>query len=142
MRKVLLTLTVAAIGLFACDIAGTGHAKEKKKEKGAAKPPYVHAVIFYLKKDAPKDEVETLIDDSHKLLAKIPSVKGLWVGRPAEKSTPKFAVTDYQVGLLVLFDNADGLTEYLDHKLHLEYVEKHAKHFERVPVYDFINQKK
>ena len=149
IRKVVLVLAVLGTGLLTA-LAGQaqeGGAGAKGKTTGgdgpkAAKPPYVHAVIFYLKKDAPKDEVDTLIADSHKLLAKIPSVKGLWVGRPAEKSTPKFALNDYQVGLLVLFDNFDGLQEYLVHKLHLEYVEKHAKHFDRVPVYDFVNQKK
>jgi hypothetical protein len=63
-------------------------------------------------------------------------------GLPADKSTPKVAVTDYQVGLLVLFDNYDGLKTYLDHPLHTKYVEKHEKHIEKVLVYDFLNQLK
>lgn len=42
----------------------------------------------YLKEDAPRDEAEKIIADGHRLLAKIPSVKGLWIGRPAEKATP------------------------------------------------------
>ena len=105
-------------------------------------PPYVHAVIFYLKKDAPADTVEKAVADSHKLLEKISTVRKLWVGRPAEKSTPKFAKTDYQLGLLVLFDNYDGLQKYIDDPLHVQFVEKYGKFFDIVNVYDFVNQQK
>jgi hypothetical protein len=134
-RRVLIAGVIA--GLTAT--LWTAEAGEKEKKK---RPPYVHAVIFYLKKDAPVGQVDAVIRDAHELLAKIPSVRGLWVGRPAEKSTPKYAVTDYDAGLLVLFDDYEGLQTYLDHPMHLEYVERHAKHFDRVPVYDFLNQKK
>ena len=106
------------------------------------KAPYVHCVIFYLKKDAPKDEAKALIADAHELLAKIPTVRLIKIGPPAEKSSPKVAVTDYQIGLLVLFDNYDGLKTYLDHDLHLKYVDKHMKHIDKVLVYDFQNEKK
>jgi hypothetical protein len=106
------------------------------------KPPYVHTVVFYLKKDAPADETEKIIADAHALLAQIPSVKGLWIGRPAEKATPNLALTDYHVAWTMLFDDFPGLQAYLEHKLHLEFREKHAKHAERVLVYDFVNQTK
>lgn len=108
----------------------------------AADPPYVHAVIFYLKKDAPKSEVQKLIADSHELLAKIPTVKKLWVGRQAEMATPEYAVKDFQVGLLVLFDDFAGLKTYLDHPLHTEFLKRHGEFWEKVPVYDFVNQMK
>lgn len=104
--------------------------------------PYVHTVIFYLKKDAPKDTVEKAIVDSHDLLAKVPTVRKLWVGRPAAKSTPKFAKSDYDFGLLVLFDSADGLLKYIDDPLHVKFVDKYAKYFDIVNVYDFENQPK
>ena len=113
---------------------------------GAAEPAvkreanYVHTVIFYLKKDAPAGEVDALIADAHKVLAKIPSVRELKIGRPAEKSTPGFAVKDYQLALLVLFDDYDGLKTYDEHALHKQYVQKHLPHLEKVVVYDFENQ--
>jgi stress responsive alpha/beta barrel protein len=140
----MMRLTAAAAMLIPAVLALAGRATVRADEKPAAKatPPYVHAVIFYLKKDAPKDEVESLIRDTHEMLGKIPTVRKLWVGRPAEKNTPKFAVTDYQVGLLVLFDNYEGLQTYLDHDLHQQYLKRHGEHWERVPVYDFINQQK
>lgn len=138
-------LSALALVFSACLVCAAGPFADRALAGEGKKPaaaPYVHAVIFYVKKDAPKNQTETMIADCHKLLAKIPSVKGLWAGLPADKSTPKFAVTDYQFGLLVLFDNYDGLQAYLDHPLHTEYVEKHAKYFEKVPVYDFVNKTK
>jgi uncharacterized membrane protein len=105
-----------------------------------AGPNFVHTVIFYLKKDAPAGEIDAVITDAHKMLAKIPSVRELKCGRPAEKTTPGFGVKDYQVGLLVLFDNDAGLKAYDEHPLHKEYVQKHLPHIEKVVVYDFENK--
>ncbi|HXG11880.1 MAG TPA: Dabb family protein [Gemmataceae bacterium] len=116
-------------------------------QEGKAAPqtaPYVHVVIFHLKKDAPKGTAEALIADAYELLAKIPSVRGIQAGLPAEKATPTYAKKDYQVGLLVLFDNYEGLETYLNHPLHTQYVEKHLKHVDesKLQVYDFIKPKK
>jgi hypothetical protein len=119
-------------------LVGMGAARGDEKPSAS----YVHSVVFYLKKDAPKGAVEGLIADAHSLLAKIESVRGLKVGRPAERATPDVAVTDYQVGLLVLFDDYEGLKRYLDHPKHKEYVDRHLKYVEKVLVYDFVNQAK
>ncbi|GIW83024.1 MAG: hypothetical protein KatS3mg105_4831 [Gemmatales bacterium] len=126
-------LALAALTL----VAAPAHAQDKKSHA-----PYVHVVVFYVKKDAPKGTIEAVIADAHKLLADIPSVRLLKIGRPAEKSTPEVSVKDYQVGLLCLFDDYAGLKAYLEHPQHLKYVAKHKDHFEKVLVYDFINQKK
>ena len=130
MRRALILLTLLASGAAGVQAADKADA------------PYVHAVIFYLKKDAPKDAAKEIIADAHAILAKIPSVRMVKAGLPAEKSTPKLAVTDYQVGLLIMVDDFNGLKAYLDHPLHLKYVEKHEKHFDKVLVYDFLNQNK
>lgn len=128
----LLTL----LGLLVTQQTGTA----QKPLINSASAPFAHKVVFYLKKDAPKDAADKLIVASNQLLRKIPTVRGLWVGKPAEKATPKVAVLDYQVGLLVLFENAQGLDTYLNHPLHIEFVEKHTKHVEKVLVYDFVDQ--
>ncbi len=110
----------------------------------AALPPYVHSVIFTLKKDAPADEVDKLLADCHDLLGKISTVRHLWAGRPSPKGTPKVARTDYQIGLVILFDDADGLQKYLDDPEHLKFVDRHGKYFdmEKLAVYDFATQAK
>jgi hypothetical protein len=106
-------------------------------------PPYVHVVIFHLKKDSPPGEADALITDANDLLRPIPSVRDLRIGPPAVKAKPDRARGDYQVGLLVLFDNQQGLDLYLMHPNHLKFVEKHSKYLtDQLAVYDFIEQKK
>jgi hypothetical protein len=135
-RYGVLLAVLAGIVVLSNSLPQPGRAADK------ADAPYVHCVVFYLKKDAPKDEGKALISDAFELLAKIPSVRLIKAGLPAQMATPKVAVSDYQVGLLVLFDNYDGLKLYLDHPLHTKYVDRHEKHLEKVLVYDFINQGK
>jgi hypothetical protein len=104
---------------------------------------YVHTVIFHLKKDSPADTVEKVIKGCQTLGA-IPTVRALKAGRPAsaDESTPKVASQDYDVGLVVLFDDAAGLKTYLTHETHLKFVKDYGQYFEKVLVYDFSDQKK
>ncbi len=110
-------------------------------DKGGAS--YVHTVIFHLKKDSPADTAGKIIEGCHALEA-IPTVRGLKVGRPApaDDSTPKVAAQDYDVALVVLFDDAAGLKTYLTHEIHLKFVKEYGQYFENVQVYDFSDQKK
>ena len=112
-----------------------------KKDKAA---PYVHTVIFHLKEDAAKGAAEGLITDAHELLARIPTVRELRVGRPAEKGTPNRAKKDFAVALVIFFDDFDGLKTYIDHPMHKKYVERNIKNIDdqKLFIYDFENQKK
>jgi len=102
-----------------------------------SRAPYVHAVLFTLKSDAPVGEADALIKDANDLLGKIPSVKGLWVGKPARQATPDVAVKDYHVGLVIVFDSYKGLKAYLDHPQHKKFVDRHGSYWDKTPVYDF-----
>ncbi len=92
-----------------------------------------------LKKDAPANEADAIIADTQRMLAKIPSVREIRAGRPAEKGAA-VVVKDYQVGLLVLFDDGEDMQAYVDHPLHKEFVTGHEKSFEKVVVYDFVSK--
>jgi hypothetical protein len=146
MIRRLLVVTAIVLGWAVLGGGARSEDPAKKPAKPAkkAKAPFVHAVVFHLKKDAPKSEADALIADAHKMLAKIKSVRGLWAGRPAAKdqATP-ISKHDYDVGLLVLFDDADGLQEYLKDQLHLDFVKKHSKFLDekKLTVFDFVNQK-
>ena len=146
IRKVLWATALAVAGL--CVAAGFsvrgGAAAEPEKPAAGKTALFVHCVIFHLKKDAPADEGDLLIADAHDMLTAIPSVRDLRVGKPAVKEKPDKAKTDYQVGLVVLFDDVEGLNIYLNHPRHLKYVEKHGKYIdmEKLGVYDFLDQKK
>jgi hypothetical protein len=109
--------------------------------KAKKEPAFSHVVFFKLKPDAPAGSTEALLADCHDVLAKIPSVRSLRAGRPAEKAEA-ISIKDFHVGLSVWFDDYDGLKEYLDHPQHKKFVEKHGKAFDKVLVYDFVNQTK
>jgi hypothetical protein len=102
---------------------------------------YVHTVIFHLKKDVPDGTADKIVADCHALLESIPTVRGVKAGRPAaeDQSTPKVASRDYDVALVVFFDDAAGLKTYLEHEQHLKFVHTYEKDFETVQVFDFID---
>ena len=133
-----LTLTAAAL---AAEPVKTTVAVDK-----AAAPATVHTVIFRMKKDAPADSVEKVVADCHAMLETIPTVRVLKVGRPlpADQATPKVAAMDYDVALVIFFDDAAGLKTYLEHEMHLAFVKKYGPYFdmEKLQVFDFGDQKK
>jgi hypothetical protein len=140
-RKLYLGAVLALVAIW----AGAVVSEEPKAGKpDAVTAPYVHVVVFTLKKDAPKDAAEQIIADCQGMLTKVPTVRGLKVGRPADKATPEVAKKNYDVGLVVFFDDFDGLKTYLDHEQHQKFLQKHGGQvdLEKLLVFDFINQKK
>ena len=117
---------------------------EEKIGKAKSTGGYVHAVIFTLKKDAPATAVDEVIADCHKMLAKIASVRAVKAGRPAKTGTDEKLKKPFDVGLLVLCDDAAGLRAYIDDPLHKEFVAKYGKYFdmEQLQVFDFEDAKK
>ena len=63
---------LAGIGAGAAVLAGVGTVTAQDKKGAAPGGLYVHSVIFYIKKDAPKDTADGLVKDSYELLGKIP----------------------------------------------------------------------
>ncbi len=140
MRRVVLFAALSACIVGSAKLAPA--ADDKGAKTGAA--PYVHCVVFRMKKDAAKDAVESAIADCHKLLAKIPAVRSVRAGRPDGKGTPDVPKMEYDFALLVLVDDAAGLEAYLNHPLHLQFVAKHGPAFDakKLQVFDFLNQSK
>jgi hypothetical protein len=134
----------ALVSAWALGLFGLGKAAAQEGRAASRTAPYVHVVIVPLKKDAPKDAADALITDAYEMLGKIPSVRAIQAGKRAEKFSAEFAKRDFDVGLLLLFDDYEGLEVYLKHPLHLKYVEKHVKNVDesRLSVYDFTNPKK
>ncbi len=133
-------LPAAAIALALCALAAPAARAEGKKDAAA---PFVHTVIFYLKADAPSDTADAIVADCHGMLAKIPTVRLLRAGKPAEGGSPP-TKKDYAVGLMILFDNAADLKTYADDPLHRKFVAKYLKFFDtsKFAVYDFPDGKK
>ena len=97
--------------------------------------PFAHVVLFKTKSGTP-EAAATIVRDVNEMLAHLPTVKGLWVGSPAPTATRPIVDANYDVGLLVLFEDQKGLQEYLDHPTHVEFAKKHDTECQ-VRVFDF-----
>ena len=105
---------------------------------GCASPKYVHGVYFTCKPGTPECKIDALVADGYELLAKVPSVRRIETGRRDVNAARDVNVTDYDVGLVVYFDDKQGYDEYEKHPTHQQYVEKHKPLWQTVRVYDFI----
>jgi len=142
----LRSVLAAVFALALVSVAAAQDKTEVKAKKVALKATggYVHIVLFTMKKDTPASAVDEVIKDCHQMLGKIASVRSVKAGRPADKATPKYAKKNFDLALLVLVDDYDGLKAYLDDPKHLAFVKKHEKRFnmEKLQVFDFVDQKK
>ena len=97
----------------------------------------VHMVYFWLNDDAPSGEADALAEGCRSLLGKIPGVRHLWAGGPAD--TPRREIIDvsYAVGLCVILDDAGKSHDiYQEHPLHKEFLAKHKAHWKKVQIFD------
>ena len=86
-----------------------------------------HVVLYMFEPGVPSDKAQRMRTDAHGLLAGLPTVRDLWVGTPADTVRPDRPMVkdDYNFGLIVLFDDVQGLDDYLAHGDHLEFARRH-----------------
>jgi hypothetical protein len=100
-------------------------------------PGFIHMVLFWLEEGMPEAAAQQVIDDSRRLLASIPTVRFLAVGRTA--GTPRDVVDNsYHVGLVVHFDDKAGHDAYQKAEEHLEFIRRNEAVWARVQVYDLV----
>jgi len=99
---------------------------------------YVHSVYFTFKPTASETDMTTQIADGKAMLARIPTVRQIETGRRDQTVNRDVSMTDFDVGLTVLFDDKAGLDAYSNHPLHLEYVNKHKANWTAIRVCDFL----
>ncbi len=135
------SLMAAVFGATGCSENG-GSVMTSPAQAGPTSGPgkFVHCVFFTCKADTPQSEIDSLIADGAKLLAKIPSVRRIDCGRRDPRMQRDVNDKDYTVGLLVIFDDKAGHDLYNDHPLHKQYVEKHKDYWAGVRVFDFTAQ--
>ncbi|MDM8008214.1 MAG: Dabb family protein [Phycisphaerae bacterium] len=100
---------------------------------------YVHCVFFTLKPDTPESEIDAQIAGGQELLAGIPTVRRLETGRRDETMNRDVSVTDFDLGLVVLFDDKAGHDVYADHPLHLEYIKRYKPQWAGIRVFDCLS---
>ena len=103
------------------------------------KAPFVHTVLFRLPPGTDPEKTDGLIDDIRTQLEPLPTIEGLWAGRPASTKTPERPIVDddYDVGLMVLFKDEKALNDYLNHPTHAAFARKWDA-LCTVRVFDFV----
>ncbi len=97
---------------------------------------FVHTVYFWLNDGVPESARTALLDDCYQYLAKIPTVRQLFAGRPA--MTPRDVVDNsYDVGLTVVLEDTAGHDVYQAHELHKQFIARNKQHWKRIQIYDF-----
>lgn len=116
-------------------------AEEKSDKKIEA--PFVHVALYTFKADAPTGTAEEFADEAEKCFAQIDSVRSFRIGKPAAKATPREFMVDpkhaYHLGVVLTFDNFDGMAKYGNDRQHNALKKKYAKHFEKIVAYDFTS---
>lgn len=98
---------------------------------------FVHTVFFWMKPGVSDADRQQLLRDCLELLGKVPTVKEIRVGRPAQ--TPRDVVDNsYDVGLTVMLADKAAHDIYQQHPLHLEFIKRNKQNWVRVQVYDYI----
>jgi hypothetical protein len=80
-----------------------------------------HVVLFKPKPELEVEERQAILDDLKAAAAGIPSVRGLRVGHRIRHGHPGYEQLmreDFEFVVIIEFDDAEGLTAYLDHPKH------------------------
>ena len=102
----------------------------------AARPAAIHhIVVIDLEDPADADE---MLADSDAMLGAIPSVVSYFAGRHHETGRDHI-FSDYDIALYVGFDSDAGYAEYVDHPLHLRFVEHWEPRVDSMRIYDVFD---
>jgi hypothetical protein len=96
-----------------------------------------HYVLFWLKENLSEQE-KTAFTGFFEELKKVPTIKSLHYGVPANTTKRDVVDNSFSYNLLVYFDNMDDLNVYETHPIHLEAIEKYSKYWTKVVVHDSI----
>jgi hypothetical protein len=124
------TLTIVGLTLMTLCVLSCGKKARTQKLDGEL----MHTVLFWLAEDA--NEL-AFIDGTNQFLKSIKEVKTFYVGIPA--MTPRDVVDNtYSVYITMTFEKKEDLKTYLDHPLHLAYVEANKEKWDKVLIYDEV----
>ena len=123
--------------LFASLAFGLGvvsvNARARSTEK--VEPKVAHTVIFALK-DATPAVVAKFVARCHKYLGEHEGTVSFEVGTRAEDIEEGPSVKDWEVALLLVFENKAALAKYIKAPRHVSFVEENRSVFGKVRVFD------
>ena len=99
----------------------------------------VHHVFFWLKNPSSKEDLQAL-QAGLKTLRQIKEVRQLLIGVPASTEKRDVVENSYHVSELMFFDDLAGQKAYQDHPVHKKFIEECSHLWEKVVVYDVLNE--
>ena len=96
----------------------------------------VHTVLFNFKPEVTEAQIESCASDARNLLAKIETVKDLYIGSPADTEVRPVSVRDFGLSLTVLFESIADQNVYQAHPLHDEFIGNNKETWAKVAVHD------
>lgn len=117
------------LGLVSCSSTEHGAGPAPLSAPGVV----THVVMFDLVEGA---DVDALIADCDRWIAPIPTVIAYDVGRPLDIGRAGLAL-DFDLGLVVAFEDVEGYRAYLAHPDHVRLVEVWKPQFEGLTIHDW-----
>lgn len=113
----------------------------KKADAGEVKitGALVHHVFFWLKNPDNESDRQQLLKALNELL-KVETIKMSHIGFPAGTESRDVVDHSYFVSFMLFFDDQAGQDTYQVHPIHLKFVEENAHLWEKVVVYDSLDQ--
>lgn len=99
----------------------------------------IHHVFFWLKEPKNEDHKKQLVKALNDLL-KVETIKLSHIGFPAGTESRDVVDHSYSVSYMVMFDDQAGQDAYQVHPLHVKFVEENSHLWEKVVVYDSVDQ--
>ncbi len=94
-----------------------------------------HNVFFTLKDESDK-AIENLIDECYTYLEDLPGIINFSAGRIAPENNREVNVTDFHVGLHVIFSDKSYHDQYQDVEKHNTFVDRNKDNWAQVRVFD------
>lgn len=136
MRKLLfggMVLGAAVVVMLSWNAVGA------KDEKGAKGPRIVHGVYFTLKDNTPQAR-EKLVTACKKYLTKHPGTVHFTAGTLVEDLKRPVNDRDFDVALLIVFEDRKAHDLYQDAERHKQFIEENKDNWKKVRVFDSVAQ--
>ena len=113
--------------------------KSAKAGEVQLKGALIHHVFFWLKEPKNEAHKKQLVKALNDLL-KVETIKLSHIGFPAGTESRDVVDHSYSVSYMTMFDDQAGQDAYQVHPLHVKFVEENSHLWEKVVVYDSVDQ--
>lgn len=135
-RRTFLKKAAATIGLIG--FSSTSFSHKLQETMNPLSNILIHHVYFWLKN--PEDrKVREQFEKALKKLVTIDEIKNSHIGIPASTEERDVVDHSYSYSLMVIFNSKEDQDVYQKHPTHLEFVEQNQHLWEKVKVYDSVD---